>query len=108
VNYSAASNREFPRSLLKNGTDVTLAVEGRIDTSTAKEFGAAVDSVLDEADTLTLDFKDLDYISSAGLRVVLSAYKVMVRKGGLKVKNLQDLVRDVFEATGFAETMDIE
>ncbi len=93
---------------IKDGDDITLAIEGKIDTSTAKQLEEAVKGVYDEANTLTFDFEKVEYISSAGLRVILSAYKVMCKKGGMKVKNVSELVMEVFEATGFADTMDIE
>ena len=94
-------------NIIKDGKNITLAVEGKVDTSTAKQLGDAVKGVYDEAETLTFDFKDLDYISSAGLRVILSAYKVMIKKGGMKVINVNEMVMEVFEATGFADSMDI-
>ena len=63
---------------------------------------------LNGADSLILDFSRLDYISSAGLRVLLSAHKAMSGKGGMKVKNVNEIVREVFDVTGFADVLAIE
>ena len=91
-----------------NGTALEIAAEGRLDTMTAPELEASLKESLDSADTLTLDFGNLDYISSAGLRVLLAAHKVMSAKGGLKVKGANEVVREVFEVTGFSDILDIE
>ena len=63
---------------------------------------------LGSVDSLTLDFSKLEYISSAGLRVLLSAHKVMSAKGGMKVTNVNEIVQEVFEVTGFADILNIE
>ena len=63
---------------------------------------------LGNAESLVLDFSKLEYISSAGLRVLLSAHKAMSAKGGMKVKNVNEIVREVFEVTGFADILTIE
>ena len=63
---------------------------------------------MDGANELTMDFAKLDYISSAGLRVLLSAHKAMSKKGGMKVVNVNEVVKEVFEVTGFADILDIE
>ena len=93
----------------QNGKDLTLALEGRLDTMTAPSLEAELNEDLKEAETLTLDFSKLEYISSAGLRVLLSAHKVMSAKGGgMKVTNVNEIVREVFEVTGFADILTIE
>lgn len=92
----------------QNGTALTIALEGRLDTMTAPELEAELKKSLDGMETLTLDFSKLDYISSAGLRVLLSAHKLMSAKGGMKVKNVNDVVQEVFEVTGFADILTIE
>ncbi len=92
----------------QNDSDLTIALVGRLDTMTAPELEAELSNDLPGAQTLTLDFADLDYISSAGLRVLLSAHKAMSPKGGMKVKNVNEIVREVFEVTGFADILDIE
>ena len=91
-----------------NGTDLEIALEGRLDTMTAPELEAELKQSLDGADSLTLDFTKLDYISSAGLRVLLSAHKTMSAKGGMKVTNVNEIVNEVFEVTGFADILVIE
>ena len=90
-----------------NGTELTLALEGRLDTVTAPELEKELKESLDSAERLILDFSKLDYISSAGLRVLLSAHKMMVAKGGMKVTNVNEIVAEVFEVTGFADILDI-
>ncbi len=90
-----------------NGTELTLALEGRLDTVTAPELEKELKESLDGAESLILDFSKLDYISSAGLRVLLSAHKMMVGKGGMKVTNVNEIVAEVFEVTGFADILDI-
>jgi anti-sigma B factor antagonist len=92
----------------KNGADLTIALEGRLDTMTAPDLEAELKKSLDGVETLNLDFSKLDYISSAGLRVLLSAHKLMSAKGGMKVTNVNDVVQEVFEVTGFADILTIE
>lgn len=87
---------------------VCYALEGRLDTTTAPELEEALKQGLEGATGLTMDFSKLDYISSAGLRVLLSAHKAMSDKGGMKVTNVNDMVREVFEVTGFSDILDIE
>ncbi len=92
----------------QNGTALEIALEGRLDTMTAPELEAELNASLGGAESLTLDFSKLDYISSAGLRVLLSAHKAMSTKGGMKVKNVNEIVREVFDVTGFADILTIE
>ena len=92
----------------QNGTDLTLALEGRLDTITAPELEAELKKSLPGAETLCLDFTKLDYISSAGLRVLLSAHKLMSAKGGMKIVNVNEIVKEVFEVTSFADILTIE
>ena len=91
-----------------NGTALEIALEGRLDTMTAPELEAELNQSLSSAESLTLDFSKLEYISSAGLRVLLSAHKAMSGKGGMKVIHVNEIVREVFEVTGFADILDIE
>ena len=91
-----------------NGNELTLALEGRLDTMTAPELEAELNAVMGGADSLTMDFSKLDYISSAGLRVLLSAHKAMSAKGGMKVTHINEIVQEVFEVTGFVDILDIE
>ncbi len=92
----------------KNGSAVLVALEGRLDTMTAPELEEELNRSMPEADTLTLDFSKLDYISSAGLRVLLSAHKTMSAKGGMKIIHVNEIVGEVFEITGFIDILTIE
>ena len=92
----------------QNNGALTLALEGRLDTVTAPQLEAELKNSLEGAESLTLDFSKLDYISSAGLRVLLSAHKILASKGGMKVTNVNEIVREVFEVTGFADILTIE
>ena len=91
-----------------NGTALEIALEGRLDTMTAPELEKELNQSLGGADSLTMDFGKLESISSAGLRVLLSAHKVMSAKGGMKVTNVNEIVQEVFEVTGFADILNIE
>ena len=91
-----------------NGNALEIALEGRLDTMTAPELEAELNQSLGSVDSLTLDFSKLEYISSAGLRVLLSAHKAMSAKGGMKVTNVNEVVREVFDVTGFADILTIE
>jgi anti-sigma B factor antagonist len=83
------------------------ALEGRIDTTTAPELEKELKGDMGGVNALVLDFEHVDYISSAGLRVLLSAHKAMSKKGGMKVTNVNEMVREVFEVTGFSDILDI-
>ena len=91
-----------------NGTQLTIALEGRLDTATAPELEAELKASLDSTDSLIFDLDKLEYISSAGLRVLLSAQKIMSKKGGMKVTHVNEIVQEVFEVTGFADILTIE
>ena len=91
-----------------NGTELVIELEGRLDTVTAPELEAELGKSLDGAESLVLDFSKLEYISSAGLRVLLSAHKTMSAKGGMKITNVNEMVQEVFEVTGFADILTIE
>ena len=92
----------------QNGTALTIALEGRLDTTTAPELEQELKESLEGVNELTLDFGKLDYISSAGLRVLLSAHKTMSKKGGMKVTNVNEIVKEVFDVTGFIDILTIE
>ena len=85
----------------------TLALEGRLDTVTAPEMESAVKEILPGITELTLDFAKLDYISSAGLRVLLSAQKIMSRQGEMKLTHVSSAIMDILEVTGFTEILTI-
>ena len=89
-----------------NGEDFVVAVNGRLDTSTAPRLEGFFTENFAQMRTLTLDCAGLEYVSSAGLRVLLSAQKKM--KNAMKLKNVSELVMEVFEMTGFVDILDIE
>ena len=90
-----------------SGDVLELQVIGRLDTSTAPQLEAIV-SDLSGVKTLVLNFQELEYISSAGLRVVLGCMKTMNKQGNMTIKNVNDTVMEVFEITGFADLLNIE
>lgn len=91
-----------------NGSALTIKVEGRLDTITAPKLEAELKSSISGVTTLTFDFSNLEYISSAGLRVLLSAQKVMKRQGSMVVRNVNSTVMEIFEVTGFSDFLTIE
>ena len=91
-----------------DGDKLTIALEGRLDTSTAPELEAELNASLDGITDLVLDMKDLVYLSSAGLRVVLAAQKRMNKQGHMTVKNVCADIMEVFEITGFVDILDIQ
>lgn len=91
-----------------DGNTLTVALEGRLDTSTAPELEAELKGALDGVTELFFDFAKLDYISSAGLRVMLSTQKTMNKQGKMVIKNVNDVIKEVFEVTGFIDIMTIE
>ena len=92
----------------KNNKTVTLKLEGRLDTITAPMLEKAVNDECKTAENLVLNFEKLDYISSAGLRVLLGAQKKMNKQGSMKLTNVREEVMDVLEMTGFADILTIE
>ncbi|MDO4536637.1 MAG: STAS domain-containing protein [Coriobacteriales bacterium] len=90
------------------GSTLTLVVSGRVNTSTAPDFENALIPSLDGIDLLVLDFDNLEYISSAGLRVILSAQKIMNRQGKMVLHNVKPQINEVFEMTGFSDFLTIE
>ena len=91
-----------------DGNILTVALEGRLDTTTAPQLETELKAALDGADSLILDFEKLEYISSAGLRVLLSAQKMMSKKGGMKILHVSDVIMEIFEVTGFIDILTIE
>lgn len=91
------------------GSKLTLALEGRLDTITAPELEAELKPLLNQTDDLTLDFAKLDYISSAGLRVLLATQKAMnAKKGKMVLRHVAEAVLEVFQITGFEDVLTIE
>ncbi|MCF0226320.1 MAG: STAS domain-containing protein [Methanobrevibacter sp.] len=91
-----------------NGNTLTIKLVGRLDTNTAPELDSEIKKSAADVSKLILDFSDLDYISSAGLRVVLFTHKLMDNKEGLIVKNINSMIMEVLEATGFTDVLTIE
>ena len=106
--YNEEENVIMTINKKQNGSALEIALEGRLDTMTAPELEAELNSSLKSADSLVLDFSKLNYISSAGLRVLLSAHKTMCVKGGMKVTNVNEIVREVFDVTGFSDILTVE
>lgn len=91
----------------KNDT-LTVVLDGRLDTTTAPQLESELKASLDSMNALVIDMKKLAYISSAGLRVLLSAQKVMNKKGGMIVRNVNAEIMDIFDVTGFVDILTIE
>ncbi len=92
----------------KNGNELDIAVEGRLDTTTAPLLEAELKQNINGIEKLVLDFSALEYLSSAGLRVLLSVQKIMNIQGKMIVKNVNDTIAEIFEVTGFADILTIE
>jgi anti-sigma B factor antagonist len=90
-----------------NGSELVVALEGRLDTITAPDLEKELQESLDDVKLLTLDFEKLEYISSAWLRVLLSAQKVMNRQGAMKVTHVSSAIREIFDVTGFSDILTI-
>ena len=91
-----------------NGSEATLAVAGRLDTQTAPELEAVLDGILSGLKDLTLELSGLEYVSSAGLRVILKAQKAMNAQGSMKLTGVNDSIMEVFDITGFLDILTIE
>ena len=92
----------------QNGNELTVALEGRLDTTTALQLETEVKESLSGVESLIFDFARLEYVSSAGLRVLLSAQKIMNKQGSMVVKNSSEEVKEIFEVTGFSDILTIE
>ena len=92
----------------KDGSKLTLALEGRLDTTTAPQLEAELKASMDGVTELDMDFEKLEYLSSAGLRVLLAAQKVMNRQGKMTLHHVNETIREVFEVTGFIDILTIE
>ncbi|MCR5474757.1 MAG: STAS domain-containing protein [Lachnospiraceae bacterium] len=97
-------------NISKNANDSSLevALEGRLDTSTAPELEEALKDSLEGVTELTLDLKSLEYISSAGLRVLLSTQKIMNKQGSMVIANASEEVKEIFDVTGFSDILTIK
>ena len=87
---------------------LNVKVEGRLDTATAPELEAELAEVIDEADELVFNLEGLEYMSSAGLRILLATQKKMAAKGGMIVTNVNDVIMEIFEITGFSDILTIK
>ena len=92
----------------QDGSALVVALEGRLDTTTAPELERELKNSLDGVTDLTLDLAKLDYISSAGLRVLLAAQKAMTKQGKMKICNVNETIMEIFDVTGFSEILTIE
>lgn len=93
---------------IKNGSELTIALEGRLDTTTAPQLEEELKAALPGVAALTWDMSSLAYLSSAGLRVLLAAQKQMNKQGSMKVTNVNETIMDIFEVTGFVDVLTIE
>ena len=91
-----------------NGEQATLVVKGRLDTQTAPELEVALDEIIAGLKELTFDMTGLEYVSSAGLRVILKAQKIMNAQGSMKLIGVNDNIMEVFDITGFLDILTIE
>ena len=91
----------------QNGTALTLKLEGRLDTTTAPLLEKELNNSAAGADSLTLDFDKLEYLSSAGIRVLVIAYKIMHGKGSLKIVNANEIVKEAIAVTGVGDIISV-
>ena len=91
-----------------NGSELNIAIVGRLDTTTAPQLEATLKESFDGITKLTLDFAGLEYLSSAGLRVLLAAQKTMNKQGEMIIKNVNETINEIFEVTGFIDILTIE
>ena len=92
----------------KEGSTLSLALEGRLDTTTAPQLEAALQGAMEGVTKLNMDFEKLEYLSSAGLRVILAAQKTMNRQGSMVIRHVNETIQEVFEVTGFVDILTIE
>lgn len=92
----------------QNGSELYIALTGRLDTTTAPQLEAELKHNISGVENLVFDFVNLEYLSSAGLRVLLSAQKVMNKQGEMIIKNVNSTIMDIFEVTGFVDILTIE
>ncbi len=92
----------------QNGSELVIALEGRLDTTTAPQLEAEIKSAIEGINALVFDFEKLDYISSAGLRVLLATQKIMNKQGTMVIRKVNETINEVFEVTGFSDILTIE
>lgn len=91
-----------------NANALTITLSGRLDTTTAPQLESELKASIEGIENLILDFAGLEYLSSAGLRVLLSAQKIMNKQGAMVVKNVNETIQEIFEVTGFCDILTIE
>ena len=91
-----------------NGTELIVTIAGRLDTTTAPQLEDELKQSLSGVTKLVLDFAALEYLSSAGLRVLLSTQKIMNKQGEMVIKNVNETINEIFEVTGFIDILTIE
>ena len=91
-----------------NGTELTVTIVGRLDTTTAPDLEASLKESFGGVEKLVLDFEALEYLSSAGLRVILGAQKTMNKQGEMVIRNVNETIGEIFEVTGFIDILTIE
>lgn len=94
----------------ENGSEITLLPAGRLDTTTAPQLEEQINAVTENAERLILDFQELEYLSSAGLRVLLAAHKVFMKRGSgeMIIRHVNKTIQEVFEVTGFMDIFNVE
>jgi len=101
-------NKMLNISMDTNGSELIVNLEGRLDTSTSPQLENDLKANIDGVSELIFDIKDLQYISSAGLRVLLSAQKIMNKQGTMVIRNSTEEVKEIFDVTGFSDILTIE
>lgn len=92
----------------QQGTELEIKLIGRLDTTTAPQLEAELKRSISGVTSLVMDFAELEYISSAGLRVLLSAQKVMNKQGAMVIRNVNETISEIFEITGFCDILTVE
>lgn len=92
----------------KADKELMLSLKGRLDTTTAPNLEAILKEEIEEAEVLVFDFASLEYLSSAGLRVLLTAQKIMNKQGKMSIRNVNETIMEIFEVTGFSDILSIE
>lgn len=91
----------------KENENLTISLEGRLDTTTAPMLEDEMEHALNDVKSLTLNFEKLEYVSSAGLRVIMAAYKAMKGKGDMKITGVNEVIMEIFDVTGFSKVLTI-
>lgn len=93
---------------IENGSELTVKLTGRLDTTTAPQLEGELKKCIGGVEKLVLDFEALEYLSSAGLRVLLAAQKIMNKQGEMIIRNVNETISEIFEVTGFSDVLTIE